>query len=69
MQKEILDANTHTSPQLEQKLRRASFAMVSRGPDMTLLLLLRMYYVSYTLLCTYKSPGNMHATSLHTLIC
>ncbi len=48
--------------------KTASFALVSRGPDMTSLLLLRMYYVSYTLLCTYKSSG-MHATSLHTFIC
>jgi hypothetical protein len=33
--------------------KTASFALVSRGPDpdMTSLLLLRMYYVSYTLLC------------------
>ena len=33
----------------------ASFAMVSRGPDMTSLLLIRMSYLSYTLLCTYNS--------------
>jgi hypothetical protein len=47
--------------------KTASFALVSRGPYMTSLLLLRMYYVSYTLLCTYNSSG-MPATSLHTLI-
>jgi hypothetical protein len=37
--------------------KTVSFALVSRGPDMTSLLLLRMYYVSYTLLCTYNSSG------------
>jgi hypothetical protein len=41
--------------------KTASFALVS-----TSLLLLRMYYVSYILLCTYNSSG-MHATSLNTL--
>jgi hypothetical protein len=45
----------------------ASFAMVSRGPDMTSLLLIRMSYLSYTLLCTYNSSG-MHETSLDTSI-
>jgi hypothetical protein len=46
--------------------KTASFALVSRGPNTTSLLLLRMYYVPYTLLCTYNSSG-MHATSLNTL--
>ncbi len=45
--------------------KTASFGLVSRGPDTTSLLLLRVYYVSYTLLCTYNSSG-MQATSLHT---
>ncbi len=45
--------------------KTASFALVSRDPDTTSLLLLRMYYVYYTLF-TYNS-SSMHATSLHTL--
>jgi hypothetical protein len=67
----MLDANTHTSPQLEQKLRRLlCWLLVSRGPDMTSLLLLRMMYdvlccvlhIFYVLILIIHQSSSMHAT-------